>query len=282
MPPRKMAVGEFSPEAAEVEEVCSYYKVSPDKGLSDKRVLEQRAIHGTNELAEEEGKSLFALILEQFDDQLVKILLAAAMVSFLLAFFDDDGEQGIAAYVEPLVILIILILNAIVGVYQEKKADNALEALKKLQPDSAMTMRNGRWEKLEAADLVPGDVVEVGVGRKYVGRVVAGGVLRVGFVKIRNLWRGVVLNWNFESVPAFWEKSCGMRGLECGTHTGLSAHVLLGVCVVASGFRDTVTLSYCGSMVTEIFSVSIGSICPAAPARPGLGHGRSRRGRRAL
>ena len=155
---------EFAPEAMEADEVLDYYKVDENKGLSDKRVEEQRAIYGPNELAEEEGKSLLALILEQFDDQLVKILLGAACVSFLLAFFDENSaEEGLAAYVEPVVILIILILNAMVGVYQEKKADNALEALKKLQPDHAMTKRNGVWVQLEAGELVPGDIVEVGV-----------------------------------------------------------------------------------------------------------------------
>ncbi len=160
--------GAFSPHTWSPEKVCEYLGVDPSKGLKNEaQVEESKAKWGVNELAEEEGKSLFELIKEQFEDQLVKILLGAAAVSFLLAYVDEgaDGEgEGWAAYVEPVVILLILIANAFVGVYQEKNADNALEALKKLQPESAMVLRGGKWAKMEAAEVVVGDIVEVRTG----------------------------------------------------------------------------------------------------------------------
>eukprot|EP00435_Cladocopium_sp_Y103_P053392 s466_g17.t1 len=114
----------------------------------------------------EEKKPLWKLIVAQFEDLLVRILLLSAVVSFFLAYIDGTSEEGITAYVEPLVILLILIANAIVGVWQETNAEKALVALKRLQPDSALVLREGRWQQLNAEDLVPGDLVQVKVGDK--------------------------------------------------------------------------------------------------------------------
>ena len=121
--------------------------------------------YGPNKLKEEEKQSLFELVLEQFDDLLVKILLGAAVLSFGLAFFEEGAEEGIQAFVEPIVILTILILNAIVGVWQESNAANALDALKKLQPKNTVCWRDGKMiQNFPAENLVPGDVIQVVTG----------------------------------------------------------------------------------------------------------------------
>ena len=105
------------------EEVLNYFNVEEDKGYSDAQVKAAQEKYGPNGLPAEEGKPLWKLILEQFDDLLVKILLGAAMISFVLAFFEEteEGESHIGAFVEPLVIIMILICNAIVGVWQVRK-----------------------------------------------------------------------------------------------------------------------------------------------------------------
>ena len=75
-----------------------------------------------------------------------------------------DGEEGITAYVEPFVILLILIINGIVAIWQDSNADNALEALKDLQAQECQTLRDGSWQTVEAVQLVPGDIIRVKQG----------------------------------------------------------------------------------------------------------------------
>jgi len=153
------------------EEVVNYFNTDPEKGLSSDQVKKYQEKYGPNELPAEEGKSLWQLVLEQFDDLLVKILLLAAIISFVLACFEDHEEgsaEGITAFVEPFVILLILIANAIVGVWQERNAESAIEALKEYEPEMGKVVRSDKSgvQKVRAREIVPGDLVEISVGDK--------------------------------------------------------------------------------------------------------------------
>ncbi|KAL6769224.1 hypothetical protein ACKKBG_A17970 [Auxenochlorella protothecoides x Auxenochlorella symbiontica] len=149
------------------EDVAAHFNVDLDHGLSDELVAKQRALHGFNELDHAPATPLWKLVLQQFDDTLVKILLLAAGISFALAWF-DEGEgagAGVRAFLEPAVIILILVLNAVVGVWQEGNAESALEALKEMSAETAKVFRAGHLvPDLPCRDLVPGDVVEVHTG----------------------------------------------------------------------------------------------------------------------
>lgn len=150
--------------ARSITEVLDFFGVDPGKGLSDSQVALHSKIYGKNVLPEETRTPFWKLVLKQFDDLLVKILIAAAAVSLVLALI--NGETGLAAFLEPFVILLILAANAAVGVITETNAEKALEELRAYQADIATVLRNGCFSILPATELVPGDIVEVSVGCK--------------------------------------------------------------------------------------------------------------------
>ncbi|XP_056325030.1 ATPase sarcoplasmic/endoplasmic reticulum Ca2+ transporting 1, like isoform X2 [Danio aesculapii] len=145
----------------------AYFSVNETTGLSPDQFKKNLAKYGYNELPAEEGKSIWELIIEQFEDLLVRILLLAACISFVLAWF-EEGEETVTAFVEPFVILLILIANAVVGVWQERNAESAIEALKEYEPEMGKVYRSDRKsvQRIKAREIVPGDIVEVSVGDK--------------------------------------------------------------------------------------------------------------------
>lgn len=156
----------FNAYARSVDECTAHFKTDVDSGLSEQEAFHRLDVYGANELAKEKPTPMWKLVLEQFDDYLIKILLASAAFSFTLAIFQNNGE-GITAFVEPFVILLILIINAIIGVWQENNAANALKALKEMQSENARCIRDGKLNhNLPAAHLVPGDIIQIQVGDK--------------------------------------------------------------------------------------------------------------------
>ncbi|KAF8352335.1 hypothetical protein F5887DRAFT_1172134 [Amanita rubescens] len=147
------------------EEILAHFGVDSKAGLSVDQVKKHVELYGKNELPEEPATPLWELILEQFKDQLVLILLASAAISFVLALFDDSEAAGWGtAFVEPLVILLILIANATVGVVQESSAEQAIDALREYSPDEAKVIRSGKVKRIRATGIVPGDIITVAVG----------------------------------------------------------------------------------------------------------------------
>ncbi|KAF8626260.1 hypothetical protein AX15_004935 [Amanita polypyramis BW_CC] len=155
-----------SPWTRSPTEILAYFGVDSNHGLNEEQVALYAQKYGKNELPEDPPTPLWELILEQFKDQLVLILLASAVISFVLAFFDESETSWGTAFVEPLVILLILVANATVGVVQESSAEQAIDALKEYSPDEGKVIRSGQIKRIHATDIVPGDIISVAVGDK--------------------------------------------------------------------------------------------------------------------
>ena len=134
-------------------EVTTLLKVDPFFGLSSQQVAEQLAIHGPNELTEPPRTPAWKRFLAQFRNLMVYILIGAAVVS-----------AAVGDYKDPIVIGIVLLINAVMGFIQENKADNALAALKGMLLTIVRVRRNGEVQEVPAAELVPGDMVLLEAG----------------------------------------------------------------------------------------------------------------------
>jgi Ca2+-transporting ATPase len=133
-------------------------KTNIKKGLTSEEVLHRQSLYGYNQLAAKKQKSLFQLFLSQFKDFLVIILLIAAAISILTGLLTHEG------LLDGIIILAIVILNAILGVSQEQKANHALAALKKMSSPHAKVLRNGHVSEINTSDLVVGDVILLETG----------------------------------------------------------------------------------------------------------------------
>jgi len=133
-------------------------QVQADKGLSNSEVAQRQAANGKNVLKPPKKMGLLQKILHQLKDVSVIVLLIAVVLSFLLAVRDGEG------FIEPFVILAVVIMNLILAITQEGKAERALEALEKLNSPDCTVIRESVVQKIAAAELVPGDIIILETG----------------------------------------------------------------------------------------------------------------------
>ena len=141
-----------------VKEVIKTLNTDEEKGLSQEEVSKRYEKYGKNELKAKPKKSLFVKFLEQFKDFMIIVLIIAAIVSGIVGIHEGEGIA------DTIIILIVVVVNAIIGVAQESKAEKSLEALQKLSSHVAKVIRDGKLVVVQSSELVPGDIVVLDTG----------------------------------------------------------------------------------------------------------------------
>ncbi len=141
-----------------INEVEEELQTNVKEGLTEEQVKERYQKYGMNELKQKKKKSLFVKFLEQFKDFMIIVLIIAAIISGAVGIAEGEGIT------DTIIILIVVVLNAIIGVVQESKAEKSLEALQKLSAHASKVLRNGKVTVVQSRELVPGDVVVLDTG----------------------------------------------------------------------------------------------------------------------
>ncbi len=136
------------------EEVIRELNVDPEQGLSSDEVKKRREQYGSNMLNAKKKKSILRMFVHQLRDWLIYVLFAAVVITLIL------GE-----YIDSIIIVLVIIINAVLGVMQEVKAGKAIEALKKMSSPKALVKRNGEVLEIESVGIVPGDILLLDAGR---------------------------------------------------------------------------------------------------------------------
>ncbi|EMA6343664.1 calcium-translocating P-type ATPase, PMCA-type [Bacillus cytotoxicus] len=136
------------------EHLLSELKTNEQHGLTDEIVQKRLNEYGRNELRTKQKRTLWQRIFAQINDILVHVLIVAALISIFV------GEWADAS-----IIALVVVLNAVIGIIQESKAEQALEALKKMSTPKAIVKRNGKQKEIPSEEIVPGDIVMLDAGR---------------------------------------------------------------------------------------------------------------------
>ncbi|NMB49635.1 MAG: calcium-translocating P-type ATPase, PMCA-type [Bacteroidales bacterium] len=141
-----------------IDEILQQFGVSVERGLSKDEAKKRFEIHGPNRLETTKQKSTLQIFFDQFKGSMVMILFVAAIISGIIGLQNGEG------FLDTIVILAILVVNAIIGTVEEKKAQSSLEALKKMSAPHSKVLRDGEIIEIPSTEIVPGDIVILETG----------------------------------------------------------------------------------------------------------------------
>ena len=145
--------------SSSIEEIAKNLKTNINIGLPDDEAQKRFERYGPNNLKEKKKESIFVKFIKQFNDFMIITLIIAAIISAVVSKLNGEAD-----YIDSIIIVAIVIFNAIMGLVQEQKAEKSLEALKKMSAPNAKVRRNGRVQEIDAAMVVPGDIVILEAG----------------------------------------------------------------------------------------------------------------------
>lgn len=169
----------------EVDKAIELLSTNADTGLSPQEAQQRLEQYGPNELEETGGRSAWEILVDQFKNIMLLMLIAVAIVSGildLLALQNNELKAGEVPFKDTIAILAIVVLNGILGYVQESRAEKALAALKKLSSPNVRVIRDGKPLEVAAKDLVPGDVMLIEAGMQVAAD---GRLLEVSNLQIR-------------------------------------------------------------------------------------------------
>ena len=128
-------------------------------GLTSKEVEKRKQIYGLNKLKEKKKENIVLRFIKQFNDFMIIILIIASIISAIVSYMQGEND-----YIDSIIIIAIVIINALMGLIQEEKAEKSIESLKKLTPKITKVIRDSKVTEVLAEELVPGDIIELSDG----------------------------------------------------------------------------------------------------------------------
>lgn len=146
-------------ETLRKEEIFKKLQTDRRGGITEEKAKERQIKYGKNKLEDKKKETLLVKFIKQFNDFMIIILIIASIVSAAISTIQGEND-----YIDAIIIIAIVILNAIMGVIQEAKAEKSIEALKEMTPPKAKVVRNGITKEINAEELVPGDLIILEAG----------------------------------------------------------------------------------------------------------------------
>ena len=241
-------------------EVVRRLNTDLNTGLREEQSKIIREKIGENKLSEGKKESIFIKFLKQFNDFMILILIGAAIVSAVIAFVDGTSD-----YLDSIIILVIVVLNAIMGVAQEAKAEKSLEALKKMAAPTAKVKRGGIVKNIPSTEVVPGDYIIIETG-SYIpadARLVKSNNLKIEESALTG-----------EAVPVLKDEKAVLKE---NTSLGDMVNMVWGATIAVSGKAEAIVVNTgMNTKVGKIASLIISDEAPETPLQKKLRRSRKK------